>query len=185
MRLGMLASLAGAALALTILPAEAAWHGYFNNEVGFSFTAPGEVKVDKATFTSASAGQRDAVVFRTAEDNIEYTVTIVDFAGRGSEETALIKEAATALQSKGKVLADADARVDSNYGRKLTIDVANNGGRSMAAIYFKQDHLIQLQVTVLPANGDYGSPDLGRFVDSVAFLASRIDEGATELRLAK
>jgi len=186
MRFFILAGLVGAALFITVLPASAAaWQGYVSREAGFSFTAPGAVKTEKATYRSASANQRGATVFRSLEDNIEYKVTVVDFTGRTNDEAALIKEAATQYSTGKKVLVDVEARVDQNYGRKMASDLANNGGRSMAGFYFKDGRLIQLEVTVLPANGDYGTPDTSRFVDSVAFLASRVEPGSTELTLTK
>jgi hypothetical protein len=184
MRFAIQAGLVGAVLAVTMLPAEAAWNSYLNREVGFSFLAPGNMKTEKTTYRSAMAGQRDAVVFRTVEDEVEFKVTVVDFAGRNSDEAALIKEATVALQNNNKVLSDEDARIESDYGRKITIDFPNNGGRSMAAVYFKQGHLIQLQVTVSP-NGDVLTPDLGRFVDSLAFGAGYEETGAKELKLIK
>jgi hypothetical protein len=130
------------------------------------------------------AGQRDAVVFRSVEENVEFKVTVVDFAARAGDDTALIKEATATFLNNNRVLSDEDARIESDYGRKVTIDFPNNGGRSMAAIYFKQGHLIQLQVTV-PSSGDMLTPDLGRFVDSLAFGASYQESGATELKLPK
>ena len=184
MRLAIQAGLMGAVLAVTILPAEAAWNSYLNREVGFSFLAPGDMKTEKGTYRSAMAGQRDAVVFRSVEDDVEFKVTVVDFAARTSDEAALIKEATATFLNNNKVLSDEDARIESDYGRKITIDFPNNGGRSMAAIYFKQGHLIQLQVTV-PPNGDMLTPDLGRFVDSLAFGAGYGESGATELKLPK
>jgi hypothetical protein len=183
-RFAVLTSLAGAVLAVTMLPAEAAWSSYINREVGFSFLAPGDMKTEKATYRSAMAGQRDAVVFHTAEDDVEFKVTVVDFAARTSDEAALIKEATAALLNNNKILSDEDARIESDYGRKITIDFPNSGGRSMAAVYFKQGHLIQLQVTVSP-NGDVLTPDLGRFVDSLAFGAGYEESGARELKLIK
>ncbi len=184
MRFAIQAGLVGALLAVTMLPAEAAWNSYLNREVGFSFLAPGDMKTEKATYQSAMAGQRNAVVFRTVEDNVEFKVTVVDFAARTGDEAALIKEATATLLNNNKVLSDEDARIESDYGRKITIDFPNNGGRSMAAVYFKQGHLIQLQVTV-PPNGDMLTPDLGRFVDSLAFGAGYEESGATELKLIK
>jgi hypothetical protein len=185
MRFTSLASLTGIGLAVAILPAEAAWHGYVSREAGFSFTAPGEVKTEKGSYRSALAGQRAATVFQSAQDNIEYKVIVVDFAGRNGEQEPLIKEASALFQANKKVLADVEARVDSSYGHKMTVELPNNGGRSMAAVYFKDSHLIQLQVTVLPANGDYGTPDMGRFIDSVAFVEGRAEPDATELKLSK
>jgi len=174
-----------AVLAAATLPAEAAWKQYFNKEAVFSFNAPEGMKAAKTTYRSAMAGQRNATVFEVNEDNVIFRVTAVDFSGRGSDEAAIIKEASTTFTSGGKVLSDADARVDSSYGRKISVDLANNGGRTMSGIFFSKDHLIQLQVTVLPANGDYASPDLGRFVDSLAFVEARIDPGAIEMKLLK
>jgi len=185
MRFTRFGGLLGAALMLAITPAEAAWHGYISREAGFSFSAPGAVQTEKASYPSAIAGPRAATVFRSLDDNIEYKVTIVEFAGRANQDAALIKEASTLFEANKKVLSDQEARIESSYGRKITIELPNNGGRSMAAVYFKDNRLIQLQVTVLPANGDYGTPDTGRFVDSLAFFAERAEPDATELKLAK
>src|SRR5258706_1536185 len=178
------AGLVGALLAVTMLPAEAAWNSYLNREVGFSFLAAGDMKTEKGHYQSAMAGLRDAVVCRTVEDSVEFKVTVVDFAARTGDEAALIKEATATLLNNNKVLSDEDARIESDYGRKITIDFPNNGGRSMAAVYFKQGHLIQLQVTV-PPNCDMLTPDLGRVVDSLAFGAGYEESGATELKLIK
>jgi hypothetical protein len=184
MRSGFLALTISAILTAVALPAQAAWHSYAAREAGFSFEAPGDVKTDRATYRSA-AGQRAATVYRSLDDNIEYKVTVVDFAGRANDEPALIKEAAASLQNNRKVLADAEARVEQSYGRKMTFELPNNGGRSMAAVYISRGHLIQLEVTVLPANGDYASPDLGRFVDSIAFNSGSSDPDKIELQLVK
>ena len=185
MRSRIFAFIAAAALAGSILPAQAAWHSYVSREAGFSFEAPGEVKTEKASYDSASEGSRAATVFRSLDDNIAYKVTVVDFAGHKGADDALIKEATQSAQAGKKVLADTEARVESSYGQKMTLELPNNGGRSMAAIYFSGDRLIKLEVTVLPENGDYGTPDMGRFIDSIAFRANGADQGATELRLAK
>ncbi|HEX3483724.1 MAG TPA: hypothetical protein VHT51_01605 [Micropepsaceae bacterium] len=185
MRGTILAGLTAIALLVGALPANAAWHGYFNAEAGFSYTAPGTVKAEKTSYRSASEGQRMATIFRSVEDDVEYKVTVVNFFGRKSNDDAIIKEASAQLRGTNKILSDEDARVESSYGRKMTVDLPQNGGRSMAALYFNQGYLIELQVTVLPANGDYGSPDMGRFVDSLAFGAGRGESDATELKLIR
>src|SRR3954468_18158766 len=174
-----------AVLASAIMPAEAAWKQYFNKEAVFSWNAPEGVKATKTTYRSATAGQRPATSFEVKDDDVIYRVTVVDFPARGNNEAAVIKDASAALTANGKVLSDAEARVESSYGRKMTIELPNNGGRTMSGVYFSKDHLIEMQVTVLPANGDYGSPELGRFVDSLAFVEARIDPGAIEVKLVK
>lgn len=180
MHLKIWAILAGTALALAITPAEAAWNTYFSKAgLEFSFNAPAALKAEKATYDSRMAGSHDSVVFRAVEDNVEFKITVVDFTGRASDESALIKEASDGFLARTNVLLDTEARVEASYGRKLTVDLPNNGGRSMSAIFFKDNHLIQLQATALPG-GDQQTPDMSRFVDSLAFYQT---EGATELEL--
>lgn len=185
MRFTTLAALAAMALTLTTAPSEAAWNGYFNQSVEFSFFAPGELKTERGTYSGTLAGQRNATIYQSEENNIQYKVMVVDFSARPSDEAALLGEAATAYQAGKSVLADTSLNVDDIAGRKISVDLPNGGGRSMGAFYFRKGHLIQLQVTVLPANGDYGTPDTGRFIDSLAFLPHRINPGATELTLHK
>jgi hypothetical protein len=185
MRSTKLAGLAAAALIVTTVPTEAAWNGYFNKVVEFSFFAPGELKTERGTYRGKLAEERRATVFQSEEDNIQYKVIVVDFSDRPNDEAAVIAEAAAAFQTGKKVLADSSPGVDKMIGRKISVDLPNGGGRSMGAFYFKNRHLSQLQVTVLPANGDYGTPDMGRFIDSLAFLPNRINPGAIELTLMK
>jgi hypothetical protein len=185
MRFTVLASLVGAALALTVAPADAAWKSYISRTMGFSFEAPGELKTEKGAYEATLAGKRDAVVYRAVDDNIEYKVTVVDFKDRVGDGSILLGEATFFFQDKKKLLMDTFGRVDGKYGRKLTVDQPNNGGRTLAAFYFLEGRLISLQATVLPANGDYQTPDMGRFVDSLAFIATRAEAGSTELTVPK
>jgi hypothetical protein len=53
----------------------------------------------------------------------------------------------------------------------------------MASFYFNRGNLYIMQATVLPANGDYSSPDMARFVDSQTFLTRNMEPGAIELQL--
>jgi hypothetical protein len=172
------------ALSLSTTSAEADWHGYFCKDgAGFSFTVPGDLKREKAAYNSTMAGHRDSTVFTSVENNVEFKIIVVDFAGRARDENALITEASASYRDRANVLLDTDARVESSYGRKLTIDLPDNGGRSMSAIFFKDNHLIQLRATVLPG-GDTQSSDMGRFVDSLAFYDAYRDDSAKELNLS-
>src|SRR5215469_13520618 len=110
MRLSYWAGLLGTALVFAGAPAQAAWHAYYIKvSGGFSFTAPGDMKADKITYTSAMAGPHKAVVFTSNEDDVDYKITIVDFTGRGSDESALIKEATATSQDKTKIIMDEEA----------------------------------------------------------------------------
>jgi hypothetical protein len=181
MRSTSLAILVSAALTAMTAPAMAAWHGYISHPMGFAFAAPGQLKVEKGTYRGAVAGPRDTVVYRFVDDNIEYKVVVVDVSDRANDAANLLGEAAYIFQEDKKVLMDTFGRVDRQYGRKLTIDLPDNAGRATAAFYFIDGRIISLQATVLPANGDYDTPDMGRFVDSITFFTVRATDDATEL----
>ncbi len=181
MRLTALSTLAGAGLAAMTAPAAAAWHGYISHPLGFAFAAPGELKVEKGTYRGAVAGSHDTVVYRFADDNIEYKAMVIDMSDKANDAASLLGEAEYLFQENKKVLMDTFGRVDRQYGRKLTIDLPNNGGRTTAAFYFINGRIISLQATVLPANGDYNTPELGRFVDSLTFFTVRAADDAIEL----
>ena len=185
----MLAALA--AVVAASAPAQAAWKSYINRELGFSFMAPGEVKTSVGTFRGAIAGPRQTIVYRSVENNIEYKVTVMSFIQAQAEGATLLGEREYMFQDgKGKkVLVDTFARVepgkDAVYGRKIVVDLPGDKARSTGAFYFTKGRLISLEATVLAANGDFASPDPGRFIDSIVFVLSRTEPGAIELETPK
>ena len=185
MRLTALAILAGATLAAMTAPATAAWRGYISHPLGFAFAAPGELKVEKGTYRGAVAGAHDTLVYRFLDDNIEYKAVVVDLTDKANDAATLLGEAEYIFQDGKKVLMDTFGRVDRQFGRKLTIDLPNNGGRATAAFYFINGRIVSLQATVLPANGDYDSPETGRFIDSISFFTVRAPDDAIELPVPK
>jgi hypothetical protein len=181
MRLTALAISAALALAAMTIPAAAQWRPYISHSLGFAFAAPGELKVEKGTYNSPILGPRDTIVYAFIDDNIEYKVIVVDMRDKANESSNLLGEAQFVYQDGKRVLMDAFGRVDRQYGRKLTVDLPNNGGRSTGAFYFINGRIVTLQATVLPANGDYETPEMGRFIDSVTFFTVRAPDEAIEL----
>lgn len=185
-------SLTGAALfgcvCLTV-PAEAAWNTYISHPLGFSFDAPGTIKMTKGSYRAGVAGANEAIVYRSLDNNIQYRVTIVDFSNRVGEGSVLMEEAAYILQDGKHVLMNDFGRVEPGknavYGRRMTFDLPDNAGRENVATYFTRGHLYVLEATVLPANGDFTTPDAGRFLDSLAFDLAHTQPGASELPLPK
>jgi hypothetical protein len=175
-----LATLVGALAAMTV-PAGAAWRGYISHPLGFAFAAPGELKVEKGTYHGAVAGARDTVVYRFLDDDIEYKAEVIDMTDKANDAATLLGEAEYNFQDGKKVLMDTFGRLDRQYGRKLTVDLPNNAGRTSAAFYFIDGRIISLQATVLPANGDYDTPEMARFVESITFFTVRAPDEAIEL----
>ena len=186
MRLTALAMLAGAALAVMTAPAEAAWNSYVSHSLGFSVEMPGTVKSEVNIYGGEFSGPQETIVFRSVDGNIKYEVTVFNYIQAKAYGATLLGEVEFDFQNRKKLLMDTFARIESGkdwvYGRKITIDLPNNGGRSTGAFYFNKGYLYWLQATV-PANGDYATPDIGRFIDSLGFVLSGTQEGATELQL--
>jgi len=189
MRRWISAVLAGTALMMTAMPAQAAWKSYINRQLGFSFMAPGEVKTDVGNFRGAIAGPRQTIVYRSVEDNIEYKVTVMSFLQSQAEGATLLGEREYMFQDRKTVLVDTFSRVgsgkDAVYGRKIVVDLPDNKGRTTGAFYFTKGRLISLEATVLPAKGNVASPDPDRFIDSIAFVLSHTEPGAIELETPK
>jgi hypothetical protein len=187
MRSWTFAIVSSAALALSTAPAEAAWKTYVSKESGFAFMAPGEIKGELGTSRAAIAGPRQIIVYKSTEDNIEYKVTIWSFPQAQAEGADLLGERAYIFQDGKNVLMDTFGRVepgrDSVYGRKIVVDLPDKKGRATGAFYFHKGRLISLEATVLPANGDYESPDPARFIDSIVFVLSRAESDAVELKI--
>ncbi len=189
MRRWMSAALAGAALMMTAMPAQAAWKSYINRQLGFSFMAPGEVKTDVGNFRGAIAGPRQTIVYRSVEDNIEYKVTVMSFLQAQAEGATLLGERQYMFQDRKTVLMDTFSRVgsgkDAVYGRKIVVDLPDNRGRTTGVFYFTKGRLISVEATVLPAKGSFASPDPDRFINSIAFVLSHTEPGAVELETPK
>src|SRR4029077_20127420 len=178
MRLTALATLVGAAVATMTVPAGAAWRGYISHPLGFAFAGPGELKVGKGTYHGAVAGARDTIVYRFLDDDIEYKAEVIDMTDKTNDAATLLGEAEYNFQDGKKVLMDTFGRLDRQYGRKLTVDLPNNAGRTSAAFYFINGRIISLQATVLPTNGDYDTPEMARFVESITFFTVRAPDEA-------
>jgi hypothetical protein len=184
MRFTARAFVAAAALAMVAAPAQAqAWKTYVSRDLQFSFSAPGEVKVERGIYKGERSGDHPAVIFRSLDNGIEYKATVVDFNSQVGDAASLLEEAVVTFQGNKKALMDNYGRINNLFGRKTTIELPNNGGRSMASFYFNKGYLYQMQATVTPANGDFATPDLGRFVDSEVLLIRNMEPNSVDLRL--
>ena len=98
----------------------------------------------------------------------------------------ILGEALFLFQGEKPILMDNFARVgegrDMFHGRKSTVELAQ-GGQATTVFYFANGKLYQLTATVSAENGDYTSPDLGRFIDSISFDLAGANPNASELEL--
>ncbi len=80
------------------------------------------------------------------------------------------------------LMMDVDARADRHYARKLTVELPDESGRATAEYFFLNGRLIELRATIGPG-GDYGSPNIARFIDSLAFFPDMANQNSIELTL--
>jgi hypothetical protein len=189
MRAITLSAVAGAVAAMAAMPAQAAWKSYVNKELGFSFSAPGDVKAGVGTFRGEIAGPRQTILYRSVDEGVEYRVTVMSFIQAQAEGASILGEREYMFQNGRKVLADTFARAgagkDAVYGRRIVVDLPDGKGWSTGAFYFTRGRLVALEATVLPGRGDPASPGPGRFVDSIAFAPSGAEPDAVALETPK
>ena len=176
------AVVAGIALAFSFAPAHAAWEYYISHPLSFSVVMPGEVTASRGTYEAIVAGTQDTIVFSSSENGIDYRVTLVDMREIQNNAATLLGEAAYNFQDGNNLMMDIDARVDRHYGRKLTVELPDDAGRATAEYFVINGRLIELRATIAPG-GDYGSPNIARFIDSVAFFPDMANQNSIELTL--
>src|SRR5258706_5297503 len=155
MRFAALTVLVGAVLAVMTAPAEAAWKTYISRDFGFSFSAPGEVKAERGIHKGErdgdhGYGDHPAVVFRSFDNNIQYTVTIVDFNSQVGDSASLLQEAAVVFQNGGETVMANYGRIHKHHGRHDTNYLPHNGGRSMGSFSFYHMQSLPIHSTPLP-----------------------------------
>ena len=88
------------------------------------------------------------MTWTATDDGIEYKAMVIDTTAEAAQSSSLLGEAEYIFQDGQKLKMDAFGRVDRHYGRKLTVDLPNNGGRKIACFYFVNGRIVSLQASV-------------------------------------
>src|SRR6266550_8143022 len=180
-----------AAVLGSALPAQAAWHYFGCPADNFASQFPDVPKVESIQFSMERHGKAlSARTYTTTVDNIVYRMLVADYSDRVADGASILEEAIFQHTEaddhglrNGKMVGNDSARIEpvvrgATYGRRITMDVPNNGGRNLTTFYFRGGKLYEQSVTVLPANGDYSTPNGSRFVESLLFNLTRMNEEA-------
>jgi hypothetical protein len=115
---------------------------------------------------------------------------VADYSDRVADGASILEEAIFQHTEaddhglrNGKMLGNDSARIEpvvrgATYGRRITMDLPNNGGRNLTNFYFRDGKLYEQSVTIMPANGDYATPNGSRFVESLLFNLTRLPDEA-------
>ena len=167
----------------SVVPANAAWQYYACPSDNFAAQFPDTPKQETAKFSLAR--HKDALSARTYTanvDNVIYRMLVADYSDRALDGASILEEVIADHTSKsGRVVGDDSARIEpdfrgATYGRRVTSDLPNNGGRNLTTFYFRGGKLYEQSVTILPANGDYTNPDASLFVESLLFNLTIMNE---------
>ena len=170
-------------------PAQAAW-GYFAcPSDNFASQFPAAPKMEAITFSMPRHGKAlSARTYSVTVDNIAYRMLVADYSDRVPDGASILMEAIFQHTEaddhgaqNGKVLGNTTSRIEpvgrgATYGRSITTDYPGGGGRNQTNFYFRDGKLYEQSVTILPANGDYSSPYSSRFVESLLFNLTNMEQ---------
>lgn len=188
---GLALMIAASAALISAVPAQAAWQYYACPSDNFASQFPGVPKMDAIQFSMPRHGKAmSARSYTTTVEDIVYKMVVADYSDRAGDGASILEEAIFQHTEaddhglrNGKMLGNDSARIEpvvrgATYGRRITMDMPNGGGRNLTNFYFRDGKLYEQSVTILPANGDYSSPNGSRFVESLLFNLTRMDAEA-------
>ena len=186
---GLALTMAAAAMLVSAAPAQAAWQYYSCASDNFAAQFPDAPKMESVKFTMPRHGNAlSARTYTATVDNIIYRMMVADYSDRVAFGASILEEAIFQHTEaddhglrNGKILGNDTARIEpvvrgATYGRRVTMDYPNGQGRNLTTFYFRDGRLYEMSVTILPANGDYSTPYGSRFVESLIFNLTRLNE---------
>jgi hypothetical protein len=168
MRRGAIVALALTGALGAAAPASA-WDIFSYPEAKFAAQFPAQPRMDLARYRTAKGLDVPARRYIAEEGNVAYVLTLADFTGTALEKDEAIADAVKVFGSQGKVLVDVEARINSEYGRELSVD-REDGGHDILAIFFFDQHLYVLNGRATPPDPGASTGNLIRFQQSLNFL---------------
>jgi hypothetical protein len=188
---GLGLTVAVAAMLVSAMPAEAAWSYFACPSDNFASQFPDKPKMETIEFAMPRHGKAlSARVYTTTVEDMVYKMLVADYSDRAMDGASILEEAMFQHTEaddhglrNGKMVGNDTSRIEpvvrgATYGRRITMDMPNGGGRNTTTFYFRDGKLYEQSVTVLPANGDFASPNGSRFVESLLFNLTRLDQEA-------
>ena len=150
--------------------AEPQWQEYSweNAQFAASFPAPPSVlRMPSDPVASHIRG----TVYLVVQPTGRFEVVVFDLGRSGIGEPAAIDRAAAALRQKGKINLDIASEVQGHWGRYLSFESAD-GGHTIAAVYFRNDRLYEIEASAPAESFDAVSSDMVRFQQSLRFTGN-------------
>jgi len=145
------------------------WKEYSYRDDGFTVHFPGAPKVEDVTYKTMDGTSVKARTYSLEQDSTMLAVTVADFSSLKMSEENAIEQAVKQLISEGEVKVDIPHRIDSTYGRQLTI-YGKDGSRSSIAVFYRNNKLYLANGKILPTNSDMASGDGVRFQQTLGWM---------------
>jgi hypothetical protein len=157
-----------AVLAAASPAAAQSWDIYAYPDAKFVAQFPAQPTVTSGSYRTEAGLERPARIWSAVAGNVAYSLTLADFNGTALDKDAVITDAVKAFGRLGEVAVDVEARINTEYGRELSV-VRKDGGRSITAIFFFDKHLYLLHGQAMPPNPGDSTANLIRFQQSLQF----------------
>ena len=142
------------------------WKEYTYPQYAFGLSFPEEPKVETKPYQTADGSSAHARVYSVTHGNSEFLMTVVDFSDRKTDEKTVIDYAIKTLAQDGEVKLDITHRINTVYGRQLSI-TGNDGTHASVALFYYQKRLYQIEGIAHP--GENATADAIRFQQSLIF----------------
>ena len=156
--------------------AQSTWQEYTYPDKQFAVSFPAEPTIATVPYRAADGTTLPETLYWVQQDTGLFRVTVIDFANTGIDEKTAVSQAIGGLRGKGDVKLDIPARVQRNYGRYLNI-AGNDGSHTIAAVFFGNNRLYEIEGTVPASNPDALSGEMIRFQQSLRFMGEAAGGG--------
>jgi len=166
--------MAATTLAAGSAAAAPAWQEMVMEDLAIAKEFPGDPTRTAGEYTTPVAGTVPATIFHIEDDNIVYEMIVAETQDKMAVGSSILGECVANAEAEGTLLANMTNRVeggaDAIYGRLVSVDLANNGGRRQTACLVNATgRLYVIKATVLPAHGQPNSSMVIRFTNSLSF----------------
>jgi len=159
------------ALGLFLAPLSASaqdWKSFSYPDLGFSVHFPAEPVEATGTYMSLTGASAPTKVYSVRQENVIYTMTVADFSQAPVDQEAAIQNAVKLWERGGTIKVDVVARINTQFGRELSVG-RTDGGQSIVAIFYFNNRLYELHGRALPPDPGSSSFKLIRFQQSLSF----------------
>ena len=147
--------------------AESQWREYSYPDQQFAATFPAQPEVVRFP-----ADRRvTEVMYAVQQDQERFQVAVFDLLRAGINEATAIASVTASLRENREVKLDIAAEVQGHWGHYLSLE-ASDGTRIVAAVFFRNERLYEIQASAPASEFDAVSSELVRFQQSVRFTGN-------------